>query len=56
MPSIFWGETLSPLSLTIMSFLRSVITIRPASSMWPMSPVWSQPPTMVRSVSAWLRQ
>ena len=25
------------------SFLRSVMTIRPASSIWPTSPVWSQP-------------
>ena len=42
-PSSFCGATLSPLSLTMMSFLRSVMTIRPLSSRWPMSPVCSQP-------------
>ena len=43
MPSTRCGETLSPLSLTIRSFLRSVMTIRPLSSRWPTSPVASQP-------------
>ena len=42
-PSTFCGATLSPLSRTMMSFLRSVMTIRPCSSIWPTSPVWSQP-------------
>ena len=57
MPSTRWGETLSPLSLTIRSFLRSVMTIRPASSKWPTSPVASQPSLLsTRAVSSGLCQ
>ena len=56
MPSTFCGATLSPLSLTMMSFLRSVILIRPAVSISPMSPVCSQSSLSTRAVSTGLCQ
>ena len=43
------GYTLKPPEM-IMSFLRSVMCRQPSASMWPMSPVCSQPSTMVSAV------
>ena len=36
----------------MMSFLRPVILMKPSSSISPMSPVWSQPSTIVSRVAS----
>ena len=41
--SRFWGATFLPPAVTMMSFLRSVILMKPSSSISAMSPVRSQP-------------
>jgi hypothetical protein len=54
--SMGWGAMFLPPEVTMMSFLRSVMTRQPSGSTKPMSPVWSQPsPSITSAVASGLR-
>ncbi len=50
--SIGWGAMFFPPEVTMMSFLRSVMTRKPSLSTKPMSPVWNQPSFSIASAVA----
>ena len=47
-----WGAMFLPPEVTMMSFLRSVMTRKPSRSRTPMSPVWNQPSGSMASAVA----
>ena len=50
--SRFAGVMFLPPAVMMMSFLRPVILRKPSGSISPMSPVWSQPSTIVSGVAS----